>query len=253
MEVNCFSWSRGFACRTAFPECTINASGERGRVASFWLGVVPKERYMPRLLVNNEEQPLENGCGSWGEVLSRLDRDAVARGEVVTEVRFDGVDDPSFWQPSQVDRVLSGIAAIEVQTASQSHLVSEALAQGVSAAGTLSAAATEIATMFRDNRVTTANERLAELCEGTGSMITLSNTAATALGLELDVLEWNGRTGSVQIAALVHLLESIIKAQQTHDWLTVADFLEYDLHPALIAWLPVFETLSSAAAAHATR
>jgi hypothetical protein len=210
---------------------------------------------MPRLVVNNEEQPLENAVGSWGEVLSRLEHDAVARGEVVTEVRFDGVDDPTFWQPWQVNRTLGDIAAIEVQTASQSHLVNEALAQGVTAAGTLAAAAIEIGTMFRANQVTTANQRLSELCQGTSSMIGLSNTAATALGLQLDALEWNGQTGSVQISALVQLLESIIQAQQAHDWLTVADFLEYDLNPALIAWLPVFETLSSAATAatHQTR
>ena len=33
---------------------------------------------------------------TWGDLLERLDRTLVADGRVVTAVRFDGVDQPSF-------------------------------------------------------------------------------------------------------------------------------------------------------------
>ena len=204
---------------------------------------------MPRLIVNSEEQMPAKWPESWGLLFGRLEAEAVSRGEVVTEVRFDGVDEPTFWQPAQVERPLLHVALVEVITAPQGDLLEDALLQGAMAAGTLAAAAIETGAAFRGTDPATANQQLADLCDGVRSLIALSSAAATAVGLRLDEHDWNGRSGSKQIADLGRQLESIIEAQQSHDWLTVADILEYDFHPALNAWQPVFETLRSAAPA----
>jgi len=205
------------------------------------------EQQMPRLIVNSEEQMPAEWPESWGPLLSRLEQEAVSRGEVVTEVRFDGVDEPTFWQPAQVDRPLLDVALVEVMTAPQGGLLDDALVQGAVAAGILAAAAIETGEAFRGTNPATANQQLADLCDGVRSLIALSSAAATAVGVRLDEQDWNGRSGSKQMADLGRQLESIIEAQQSQDWLTVADILEYDFHPALNAWRPVFETLRTAA------
>jgi hypothetical protein len=226
--------------------CTISASADptAGKLLAAAQGM---EQQMPRLIVNSEEQMPAEWPESWGPLLSRLEQEAVSRGEVVTEVRFDGVDEPTFWQPAQVDRPLLDVALVEVMTAPQGGLLDDALVQGAVAAGTLAAAAIETGEAFRGTNPATANQQLADLCDGVRSLIALSSAAATAVGVRLDEQDWNGRSGSKQMADLGRQLESIIEAQQSQDWLTVADILEYDFHPALNAWRPVFETLRTAA------
>jgi hypothetical protein len=219
-------------------------------LASFSLDGRDMERQMPRLIVNSEEQPPANGPESWGHLLVRLEQEADSRGDVVTEVRFDGVAEPTFWQPAQAARALAGVALIEVMTAPQSGVLDEALVQGAMAAGTLAAAAIQTGAEFRSDPAA-ANQRLVELCQGVRSLISLSSAAATAVGVSLEQHHWSGRPGSIQMADLGRQLESIIEAQQSQDWLTVADILEYDFHPALNAWLPVFETLRATAPAAA--
>ena len=48
---------------------------------------------------------------------------------------------------------------------------------------------------------------------------------------------------------LVSLLESVVTAQAANDWLTVADILEYDLHPKLQEWFEKFDEVRKALAA----
>ena len=45
------------------------------------------------------------------------------------------------------------------------------------------------------------------------------------------------------------MLETLVSAQSTQDWLTVADVLEYDMEPELRAWLECFESIKQACAA----
>jgi hypothetical protein len=43
-------------------------------------------------------------------------------------------------------------------------------------------------------------------------------------------------------------ISSLISAQETGDWLTVSDVLEYDLAPALLAWNRALQTCGRTAA-----
>ena len=206
---------------------------------------------MPRLFVNNQEQNPANGPESWGLLLDRLEQDAIGRGDVVTEVRFDGVDEPTFWQPEEAGRALSGVELIEVQTMPSRALLDEALSRGELAVTTLASAAARTGVAFRGTDLETANNALADIGEGVRSLTSISKIAAAALELTLEELEWNGGSGAVQIGELTRLLASIVEAQQAQDWLTVADILDYDFQPALEGWLGVFETLRAAADAQA--
>jgi hypothetical protein len=200
---------------------------------------------MPRVVLNDEEQSLGKMPEHWGELLTGLDRDADGRGEVLTAVRFDGVDEPTFRQPSLIERGLRNVKVIEVETATPNRLLDEALAQGAAAAGTLSAAAGRIGSAFRSTDLKLANQQMVELCSGTRSMMTILATTAAARGVTLEEMECDGRALSPQLEEMGAQLVSIVEAQSSQDWLTVADILEYDFQPALLAWQPVFEALRS--------
>lgn len=201
---------------------------------------------MPHVVVNAGEQTVEDLPETWGKLLAGLDRDAAARGEVVTAVRFDGVDEPTFRQPVHATLPLSGFERIEIDTTTPDDLIDEALAEGEVALAALAGAASRTGAAFRSVDLVGANQNLMDLGEGVRSLVGILATSAQALGIDLQQMTTNGRAVAVQIDELSAQLESIIDAQKAHDWLTVADILEYDLEPAIRGWRPVFEMLRSA-------
>jgi hypothetical protein len=201
---------------------------------------------MTRLILNDSELPMAIVPACWGELLTGLEQSANQRGEVVTAVRFDGVDEPTFGQPAQSARALNDVALIELETATPADLLDDALEQGALAAEALSTAAGEIGTAFRGTDVAGANLRMSEFANGILSIVWILNTAAAARGVSLALMESNGRAMSAQLSELTGQLIAIVEAQQAEDWLTVADILEYDFKPALRAWQPVFEGLRPA-------
>src|SRR5258705_3010483 len=112
---------------------------------------------MTRLVLNDAQQSVENVPVYWGELLKGLDEHANERGEVVTAVRFDGVDEPTFRQPALVGRPLREVRTIELETATSSDLLDDALVQGAAAARTLAALAREIGSAFRGTDRSQAN------------------------------------------------------------------------------------------------
>lgn len=200
---------------------------------------------MVRLVLNQQEQIVDNLPESWGELLRRLEAEAAVRGELVSAVRFNGADEPTFQQPAQARRAVRGFATIEVETAAPGALVDAALAHGAAAAAVLAVASRQTSEAFRRSDGAAANARLAELGEGIGSLVTVLEMVAS-LGISLDRAEWNGRTVPAQLGEIVGQLQSMIDAQQAEDWLTVADILEYGIHPALDTAQPVFEGVRAA-------
>jgi hypothetical protein len=201
------------------------------------------EEFLMRMMLNSAEQPSTDLPANWGDLLQRLDRDANRRGEVVTAVRFDGVDEPTFRQPSQSARALHDLSVIELETATPASLLDDALMQAGLAAGVFAASAGQIGSAFRRRDLSNANERLTELGEGIRGLVWIVGTAAATRGVSLDPVAGADSAISMQLAALTGQLVSIVEAQQAQDFLTVADLLEYDLQPTLYSWQVLFEAL----------
>jgi hypothetical protein len=205
---------------------------------------------MTRLMLNDSELPIAIVPACWGDLLTGLEQSANQRGEVVTAVRFDGVDEPTFGQPAQFDRSLDAVQLIELETATPGDLLDEALAQGALASEALGAAASQIGTAFRGADIAGPNLRMAEFGDGIRSIVWILNTAAAVRSISLDRMDSNGRPISAQLTELTGHLIALVEAQQAEDWLTVADILEYDFTPSLQAFRQVFEGLRSAIPTH---
>lgn len=68
--------------------------------------------------------------------------------------------------------------------------------------------------------------------------------ASGTLGIDLSTPSEGGSLND-HIGTLVTVLETLISAQASEDWVTVADILEYDVEPAIRRWAAVLEDLSS--------
>jgi hypothetical protein len=198
---------------------------------------------MYEIFVNDERQPPENNSKSWGYLLRAVDARCEARGQVVTAVRFDGVEQPAFRGAALESCDLAGLATIEVEAVRPADLLLSTIDQAVSAVDTLQQAAERIGASFRGFDVSRANEELANLAGSLGSVVTIASTLSQAIHVDLADLPCAGGTAMRMVDELTSHADALISAQEIGDWITVADIVEYDVAPCLRRWPSVFEAL----------
>lgn len=198
---------------------------------------------MYQVLVNEEATATENGCKTWGDLLRAVDARCAAGGQVVTAVRFDGVDQPAFREPALEARGLADVATVEIEAARPTDLLLSSLDQAVSAAETLGQTAERLALGFRGFDVSASNAELAQFAGGLATLVSFTSTICQAMGRDLADISHEGASAACMVDELLRHADAIIGAQQAGDWITLADVMEYDLGPALGRWPGLFDTL----------
>jgi hypothetical protein len=202
---------------------------------------------MPRVLVNNEPQDLDAGLKTWGELLAWVDHRVAAGGQLVTGARLDGVDEPSFRDPSHAVRSLNDWAVVEVDVATPASLVTESLQEALDGLASLRQYTVMVAQRFRGTDLGLANRGLGELSQGLQTLIGLIEALGSAIGVGIEQFEWEGRPALGLLQSLAEPLTPLAEAQLASDWVTVADILEFDLEPALAQCEPFFRALAEVA------
>ncbi len=198
---------------------------------------------MPRLLLNGAN--LEMTGATWGGLLEVLDDHVAAMGHIVTDVRFDGIDEPAFREPRIMVTPLTDMATVEVSSGTPESLVRRCLEEAASSIEPLCQAALAIGDGFRGQDIESASADLAELADGMSTLIAIAGAATLASGAPPAV-------GSLA-TELTGFVDALVAAQRARDWLAAADILQYDVEPALRRWAPAFaaarpETLDQASA-----
>jgi hypothetical protein len=201
---------------------------------------------MQRILLNGVEEPAVRACNHWGELLERLDRSASGEGKVLTAVRFNGVDQPSFREPACAGRPLNGLLVVEAESMSPAVLFDNSVCEAVAAARSLAAGAERVGEAFRGFDVSRANQDLQELAQGIGTLVAIARALSQAVGVPLEGVASDGGSAADLVESLSCHTDELIKARESGDWVTVADIIEYDLAPRLHQWPDVFETLRGA-------
>jgi hypothetical protein len=198
---------------------------------------------MARILVNGLEQALDSPCKYWGEALEQLDQRVGRDGQLLTAVRFDGVDQPSFRDQGYDRMEMSDLVVVEVEGVRRHDLLVDGADEAATAARTLSEAAQRLGDGFRGFDVAYANQDLVELAEGLGTLVSVVGILSQAVGLPLEQFEVAGSNAGAMIAELSGFASALIDAQNSEDWITVADIIEYDIAPALQKWPDLIEAL----------
>lgn len=200
---------------------------------------------MTTILVNEVEQTADSSLKTWGELLDRLESRVVPSGHVVTAVRFDGVDEPTFRNAAVMCRGLSDVAVLEVDSGSVAEVIGTAVSEAARALDALRPAITQVAHRFIGQDLATANRELVALAQSLRMFISLVATAAMGLGIDLQTID----AGPVDDMSgrLAEHIDTLIAAQESEDWVTLADTLQYDIEPALEEWRPILTVLQRAA------
>ena len=199
---------------------------------------------MSDVFVDGARRALGNTPNTWGELLETLDADLGGRGVLLAAVRFDGVEEPAFREPSVTARALTTVQRVDVETATPDALLRQSLTEAAVALAQVADDVTRVSTLFRGNDLAAANQGLARLSGDLHTFAALVTTLRGPLGIAVERLTIDGVPPDEQMERLGAWLESLISAQSSQDWLTVADVLEYDIEPILRAWRTRLEELT---------
>ena len=193
-------------------------------------------RAMPAIFVNDVERVIEAVPATWGDLLDRLDAEAARDGVVLSAARFDGVEEPAFRDKTVTARRLAGIGRIDVQTAIPTAFVRECLLDAIPPLQETAQRAKALAALYRGHNLTPAHEGLRDLGAELGAAMVLADVLAGPVGIDLTTVAVEGVTAAQHLQQIEATMDSLVGAQETGDWLTVADVLEYDLEPAIRRW-----------------
>lgn len=203
---------------------------------------------MPRILIDGTDYEAASEPRTWGALLEQLDAALAPRGVIVTDVRFDGIDEPAFRDRPALDRPLADLAVVEVASGTPAALMDRCLAEALASLDPLAVAAAGVGEQFRGHDIAAASEGLVQLIDGLMSLVGILGAAGATLGVDFQRLQCGDGPAAARLVELATFLETLVSAQETQDWITVADVLQYDVEPAIRQLAGLVETVRAAAA-----
>jgi hypothetical protein len=169
------------------------------------------------------------------------------REEAVGEVRVNGAPfEAALMGPAQeLDR--GRIRSLEVDTISNRRMAQHFLANAGHFLQTMSSTLEQVAEMFRVADEREASEHYLRLLESLHLFLQVLELSRQELGLELESVQAGGVSAAVRLERLSGLVQEMLSAQQTEDWVLLADLLQYDLMAELAAWRRIMPLLAQRA------
>jgi hypothetical protein len=203
---------------------------------------------MARCLVNEQLEFTEIRPKTWEGLLEALDARLAAERRVVTAVRFDGVDQPSFRDPALGTTSLDGVAQVDIEAEDAVDLLRAAV----------DAAADSLPELVTGIRLTAAAVRggapdapvqLGALVVALQSLMQLTAAALTAAQMSLGADAPSDAALTEGCTRIAAALERLAVLQTDGRWPAVADALDAHLAPAVAGWSDVLTPIRLRAAA----
>lgn len=203
---------------------------------------------MARCLVNEQPESMEIRPETWEALLEALDARLAARRLVVTAVRFDGVDQPSFRDVALGATALDAVARIDIDAEDAVELLRAAVDAAADSLPELVTGVRLTAAALRAG-APDAQHQLGALVVALQSLMQLTAASLTAAQMSLGAdaasdAALNG--GCIWIAGA---LERVAGLQRAGRWADVADALDGHLAPAVAGWSDVLTPIRLRAAA----
>lgn len=204
---------------------------------------------MSEVRVNNQRVPLEIGQKTWGDVLATVDGRAAANGDVVTAVRFGGVDQPSFRDVAAASQPAAGAGVIEIETVPRARLVKTTLGTAGLSLQEIAGGAGRAAAAFRLGDTAEGHRQLSAVLATVRTLVELTLATAATANADLEDLACGGDSAANVLGATGVVLDTLAQYQRAQDWVALADELEYGLAPSILGWSTVFVAIEQRCAA----
>jgi hypothetical protein len=199
---------------------------------------------MTEFFINDVPGQIAVSPQTWGDLLASLDEEVNRTGLLLTGARFDGVDEPSFRDAQVTARRLSDVRRLEVETATPSAFLRQCLLETIGPLNYAAEATTALSVRYRAFDLAGCHEGLIGLANELRGLTSLVATLGV-LQIDLGAFTPEGVSAADQIERFGAALDAVVTAQESEDWLTVADVLEYDLEPAIRRWIDLFSAIAN--------
>lgn len=193
---------------------------------------------MAHCIVNETPETLEFGPKTWGDLLERLDTRLAGTRRVVTAVRFDGVDQPSFRAPTLSGLTLDDVDCVDIEAEDASTLLIASLDAAVSSLPDLVAGVRLTAAAIRDG-APDAHLQLSALVSTLQTLVALTAASATAADLTHGTACGSEPALTDAGLALQAVLMTIVGHQIRRNGPALATTLEEELAPIVAGWADV--------------
>ncbi len=180
-------------------------------------------------------------CETVRDVIVRLEAQAASRGEVICEIRLNGLllqeeDETRFANDPR-----SAIRVLSIRCDRPEHLIGQALKSALSFIPLLTHATTETAKLFREGEVHKASEQFNEALQGCQWFVeTVHHARGAASGMGTAVTSAERWHEAEKL--LFKVVRELTETFDRKDYVLTADVLEYELTAALEMWQPVLQS-----------
>ena len=198
---------------------------------------------MLQIFINDVPGQIDALPQTWGDLLVSLDEQVAGNGLLLTSARFDGVDEPSFRDPDVTARRLSEVSRLDIETAAPAAFLRQCLHDAIGPLQEAADATIGLSTRYRTFDLAGCHDGLTALAtelRGLTSLVAMLGV----LQIDLGAFSVEGVAAADQLERFAAALDSVVAAQESEDWLTVADVLEYDLEPAIRRWIDLLTAVA---------
>jgi hypothetical protein len=196
------------------------------------------------IFINDLPGQIDATPQTWGDLLVSLDEEVARTGLVLTCARFDGVDEPSFRDAQVTARRLSDVRRVDIETATPSVFLRQCLLESIGALNHAAEATAALSNRYRSFDLAGCHEGLMTLANELRGLTSLVAMLGV-LQIDLGAFSPDGISAADQLERFGTALDAVVTAQESEDWLTVADVLEYDLEPAIRRWIDLFTAIAN--------
>ena len=199
---------------------------------------------MLQIFINDVPGTIDALPQTWGDLLVNLEERVAGEGQMLTSARFDGVDEPSFRDPAVTARRLSDVRRVDIGTSAPTAFLRECLQEAIGPLEQAADATLVLSARYRTFDLADCHDGLTALA---GELRGLTSLVAMlgVLQIDLDAFSPDGAAAADQIERFAAAIDDVVAAQESEDWLTVADVLEYDLEPAVRRWIGQLSAIAS--------
>lgn len=179
------------------------------------------------------------------EILEDMVAHSMGDDATMSEVRINGVP-YSVKDMGPADRLgREGIARLEVETVSSRQVALHFLSHAEAFLDPIMEVVLQVAELFRVADEREANQQYLRVLESVQLFLQTLDMARQALELDFDRVSWHGMSAEQRLHKLSGLVQDLLAAQESQDWVLLADVLQYDLVEEIKGWrdhLPALRT-----------
>jgi len=198
-----------------------------------------------KIKIDGQEITLDTtACKTLKDVLDLVAREEVEEDVLLNRVFLNGAELTEEQELSPESVSSNGIRELEIHTATAQEISAESVRMASEQLSEVVEETRKTAELFRYDDESEANHRLVILIEILQKFVNLLELLKQALRLDFASISTDSKSLESHQQAMIEILGQVLAAQQNHDWISLADLLEFELVPLLETWSKVIPTLA---------